>query len=89
MGEVTLENHVEARIPDFTFPVHFGGCFNVSFLHEAVVKKVFGTALAEAAHEALHTAMPNKPSCLLAGDSRSNSSGALFGFSVLESIRKL
>ena len=34
-----LEKHVEARIPGFTFSVHFGGCFNVSFLHEAVAKK--------------------------------------------------
>ena len=61
MGEVTLEKHVEARIPGFTFPVHFGGCFTVTFLHEAVAKKMFGTASAEAAHEALHTAMPNEP----------------------------
>ena len=38
MGEVTLEKHVEARIPGFTFPLHFGDCFNVSFLHEAVAK---------------------------------------------------
>ena len=39
MGKVTLEKHVEARIPGFTFPVYFGGCFNVSFLHEVVAKK--------------------------------------------------
>ena len=34
-----LEKHFEARIPGFTSAVYFGGCFTVSFQHEAVAKK--------------------------------------------------
>jgi len=54
------EKHVEARIPSFTSPVHFGGCFTVSFQQEAVAKKGVWIASAEAVYAALGKAMPNE-----------------------------